>query len=129
MTLRAKRRTKRKRKTIPMVKNFDDMHTMSNANADATMHSFGVVTEGTQAIAIEIADYSKRSFEQGAKMVENLLSAKSLDKAMQVQSDYVKAAYEDYVACTTKLSELCANLAKEAFKPYEGLVGKMMPIK
>jgi hypothetical protein len=108
-----------------MVKNFDDMHTMSNANADATMHSIGVVTKGAQAIATEIADYSKRSFEQGAKTVENLLSAKSLDKAMQVQSDYAKAAYEDYVACTTKLGQLYANLAKEAFKPYEGLVGKM----
>ena len=128
MALRAKRRTKRKRKN-PMVKNFDDLHTMSNANADATMRSFDVVTKGTQAIATEIADYSKRSFEHGAKAMENLRSVKSLDKAMQVQSDYAKAAYEDYVACATKLGELYANLAKEAFKPYEGLVGKMTPTK
>jgi hypothetical protein len=57
MTLHAKRRTNRKRKE-PMLKNFDDMQKMGNANTEATMHSFDVVTKGTQAIATEIADYS-----------------------------------------------------------------------
>ena len=129
MALRVKRRPKRKRKTTPMANNFYDMPLMSNATADATMHSIGVATKGAQAIATEIADYSKRSFEQGAKAMENLLSVKSPDKAMEVQSDYAKAAYEDYVACATKLGELYTNLAKEAFKPYEGFVGKMTPTK
>jgi hypothetical protein len=111
------------------MQNFDDMQKMSNANTNATMHSVDVVTKGTQAIAIEIADYSKRSFENGAKAMENLLGVKSPDKAMQVQGDYVKAAYEDYVSHATKLGELYANMAKEAFKPYEGFVGKVTPEK
>jgi hypothetical protein len=128
MALRAKRRTKRKRKK-PMVKNFDDMQTMSSVNADATMHSFGVVTKGTQAIATEMADYAKRSFEHGTKTMENLLNVKSLDKAIEVQSEYAKAAYEGYVAHATKLGELYTNLAKEAFKPYEGFVAKVSPTK
>ena len=44
-----------------------------------------------------------------------------------MQSDYAKAAYEIYVAHAIKLGELYLNLAKEAFKPYEGFVGKMTP--
>jgi hypothetical protein len=64
----AKRRTKRKRK-VPMVKTFDDMQKTS---ADATMHSFEGVTKATQAISTEIADYTKRSFENGTKTMENL---------------------------------------------------------
>jgi hypothetical protein len=128
MALRAKRRTKRKRKN-PMVKNFDDMHTMSNDNADATMRSFDVVTKGMQAIATEIADYSKRSFEHGANAMENLLGVKSLDKAVEVQSEYAKTTFDGYVAHATKLGELYANLAKEAFKPYEGFLGKVTPTK
>jgi hypothetical protein len=101
------------------MQNFDDMQKMSNANTGTTMHSLDAVTKGTQAIATEIADYSKRSFEHGAKTMENLLGVKSLDKAVEVQSEYAKAVYEGYVAHATKLGQLYADLAKEAFKPYE----------
>jgi hypothetical protein len=83
------------------------------------------VTKSTQAIATEIADYSKRSFEHSAKAMENLLGVRSLDKAAEVQNEYAKAAFEGYVAHATKLGELYANLAKEAFKQYEGFVGKV----
>jgi hypothetical protein len=103
------------------VKTFDDMQKTSKANLDATMHSLEGVTKATQAIATEIADYSKRSFENGAKTMENLLGVKSLDKAIEVQSEYAKAAYEGYVAHASKLGQLYTNLAKEAFNPYEAL--------
>ena len=41
-----------------------------------------------------------------------------------MQSECAKAAYEDYFAQATKLGNLCADLGKEAFKPYEGLAAK-----
>ena len=49
--------------------------------------------------------------------MENLLGAKSLDKAFEVQSECAKSAYEDYVAYASKLGALYTDLAKEAFKP------------
>ena len=107
------------------MQNFDDMQKMSNANTGATMRSFDAVTKSTQAIATEIADYSKRSFEHGAKTMENLLGVKSLDKAFEVQSEYARAAYEGYVSHASKLGELYTDLAKEAFKPYQSFVAKV----
>lgn len=102
----------------------DDIQKMSNASLDATNHSFERLTRATQAIVSETADYSKRSFENGTKTMENLLGVRSLDKAIEVQSEYAKTAYESYVAYATKLGELYTHLAKEAFKPYEGLLRK-----
>jgi hypothetical protein len=67
---------------------------------------------------------SKRSFETGTKTMENLFGAKSPDKAIEVQSEYAKTAYEDYVTHARRLGELYMNLANEAFKPYEGLLRK-----
>jgi hypothetical protein len=32
-----------------------------------TLRSFGAVTQSAQAIAVELADYSKKSFEQGTQ--------------------------------------------------------------
>jgi hypothetical protein len=107
-----------------MIKNVDDMQKMGNANLDATIGSFAAITKGTQAIATEIADYSRRAFENGTKTIENLLSAKSLDKAVEVQSEYAKSAYEGYVTLATKLGQIYADLAKETFKPYESLSRK-----
>ena len=102
-----------------MIKNFEDVQKLSKDNMDATMKSFGAVTKATQAIAAEITDYSKKSFEDGSKVVEKLFGAKSLDKAIEIQTDYAKTAYEGFVAQATKIGELYSSMAKEAFKPVE----------
>jgi hypothetical protein len=100
----------------------DEIQNVSNASFDATNHSFERVTKATQAIVSEITDYSRRSFENGAKTMENLLGVRSLDKAFEVQSEYARTAYEGYVSHASKLGQLYTNLAKEAFQPYEGLL-------
>jgi hypothetical protein len=109
---------------VPMIKNFDDTQKVSAASTDATVKSFDAVIKSTQSIATEITDYTKRSFESGTKTMENLVGAKTLDKAIEVQTEHAKSVYEGYVAHATKLGELYANLAKEAFKPYEALSRK-----
>jgi hypothetical protein len=43
--------------------------------------------------------------------MEKLLAAKSLDKAFEVQTEYARAAYEDYVSHATKLGQLYTDLA------------------
>lgn len=103
---------------------FEEIQKMSKTNMDATKQSFDALSKSAQVIASEMAEYSKRSFENGTQAMEKLLSVKSLDKAIEVQSEYAKAAYEDYVAQTTKLGELYTDLAKGAFKPYEGYLAK-----
>ena len=52
------------------------------------------------------------------------MGAKSLETAMAVQSEYLKCSYENFVAQSTKISELYTGLAKEAYKPFEGVLGK-----
>jgi len=60
-----------------------------------------------------MADYSKRSFDQSIKTMENLLSAKSLDKAFDVQTDYARAAYEGYVSQATNWANSTPTWAKK----------------
>jgi len=112
-----------------MVKNIDEVQQFGKENMDATLKSFGAWSKSMQAIAIEVADYSKKAFEQGSAAAEKLIGAKSLDKAFEVQSDYMKNTYEGFVAQATKLGELYADLAKEAYKPYESQFGKIASMK
>jgi len=112
-----------------MLKNFDDMQKFGKDNMDATMKSIGAASKGFQAIAAEVTNYSKKSFEDGTAAAERLFGAKTLEKAIEVQSDYVKTAYEGFVAEATKLGELYADLAKESYKPFEGYLAKVTPGK
>ena len=122
-------RTRRAAREKLMLKNFEDFQKLGKDNADVAMKQFGTVSKGWQALATEFADYSKKSFEQTTSAFEKLLGAKSLDKAIEVQSDYVKTAYEGFVSQTTKIGELYTDLAKETYKPLEGILAKVAPAK
>ena len=112
-----------------MLKNFEDFQKLGKDNVDVAMKQFGSVSKGWQAIATEFADYSKKSFEDGSAALERLFGAKTLEKAIEVQSDYAKTAYEGFVAQATKFGELYTDLAKETYKPFEGFLSKVSAAK
>jgi hypothetical protein len=104
------------------MKSFEDMQKFGKDNLDANVKSIEVVSKSLQAIAAEMVDYSKKAFEESAAATEKLFGAKSLDKAMEVQSEYLKSSYERFMAETTKLGGLYAGLAQETCKPFGSLV-------
>ena len=82
---------------------------------------------GVQAIASAYGDYTKKSFEDGKSFVEKLTGVKSLDKALEVQTEYAKSAYETFVAESQKIAGLYTDLAKQTFRPLEGIVARFSP--
>jgi hypothetical protein len=76
-----------------------------------------------------MVDYSKKSAESSAAAWEKLLSAKSPEKALEVQSQYLKLSYEDFVTEATKLGGLYVDLAKQAYKPFEAVLAKVSTMK
>ena len=77
-----------------------------------------------QTIANAYRDYTRKSIEDFGSFVEQLSGVRSLDKAMTVQSEFVKRAYENSVAESQKIYELHNRLAKQTLDPFKGL-GKM----
>ena len=108
-----------------MVKNFEDLQQVGKENVEVALKSFGALSKGGQAIAVEVADYSKKAFEDGTAALEKLFGVKSVERAIELQTDYAKTAYEGFVAEATKLGELYADLAKEAYKPFETVLTKV----
>lgn len=91
---------------------------------DAAVASAGTCSKSLQAIATAYTDYAKKSFEEGTAFLEKLSGVRSLDKAIEVQTDFAKTAYETFVAETTKIGELYKDFAKESYKPFEAFVAK-----
>ena len=107
-----------------MINSFDDAGVAGKEFVDNAMKSYAAMTKSLQTIATEAADYSKKAFESNSAFVGELLSVKSLEKAMELQSTRAKQVYEEFVAEASKMSELYADLAKEAYKSFEKPVMK-----
>jgi hypothetical protein len=112
-----------------MMKNSEDLQKFGTEGMDVALKQFGALSKGAQAIASEVADYSKQTFEATAATTEKLIGVKSLEKAIEIQTDFVKSAYDGFVARSTRLGALYADLAKETYKPLEGYFANNSPAK
>jgi hypothetical protein len=101
------------------MKTIEDMQVFGKEGFEAAMASATAMTKGFQAIAQEVADYSKKSFEIGTGAFEKAVAARSFERVLEVQQGYAKEAYEAFVSQASKVGELAAGAAKEAYKPYE----------
>ena len=108
-----------------MTPNFEDFQKFSKQQIDTVNAVASTMTKGLQEIAAESTDYSKKAFAANTAVVEKLLGAKSVDTAIQIQSEYAKSAYEGFVAQASKINELIVKLATEAFKPVETAIANV----
>jgi phasin family protein len=102
-----------------MFPNVDEVQKLGRDQAEAAVKSFGAVTKGFQAIALELADQSRAAFEDGSAAIEKLVAARTPAAAAAVQSDFARASYENFLARSRRLGDLFAETVKETLKPYE----------
>jgi phasin family protein len=107
-----------------MLKGFEEFQKVGKDGFDATVRSFGEVNKGFQAIAAEITDYSKKAFEDSTRAFEQMIGAKSVEQAIEIQSQYAKKAYDTYISEMSKLGEMYVGLAKDAYRPVEAAFSK-----
>jgi phasin family protein len=102
----------------------DEFQKVGKEGFDTAVRSFGEMNKGFQAIAAEVTDYTKKAFEDSTRAFEQLVGSKSVEQAIEIQSKYVKKASETHIAQTTKLGEMYASLARDAFKPIQDAAAK-----
>ena len=95
-----------------------------NKQADPAIASGNALSVDFQTLATAYGNYTKKSFEQTQAFVEKLSGVRSLDKAVEIQTEFAKQAYETFVTESQKIRELYSGLARQSFKPLESLVAK-----
>jgi|SRR5579859_3603363 len=78
-----------------------------------------------QTIAKAYGDYSRRSFEESRLFVEKLIAVRSLDKVIELQSEFARQTYVNLVAESQKIYELYSEFAKQIFGPWERLAARL----
>jgi hypothetical protein len=107
-----------------MVNSFEDANKLGKELMDTSLKSAAAVSKGAQAIAAEVAEYSKTTAETGSAALEKLFASKSLDKVIEVQADFARSSYESLVAEATKMSGLFADMTRDVFKPFESVIAR-----
>lgn len=98
---------------------FEEADALGKEFIDTGLKSFASLSKSIQAIALDATEYTKKSYEDGSAALQKLATAKSPEAAFEVQSSYAKSAYEGFIAEATKMIDLYAELARDAYKPFE----------
>ena len=66
-----------------------------------------------------MSDYSKKTFEDGCRTWEQLAGAKSVGQMIEIQTQFAKRAFDNYMSELSKLGDMYASLARNAYKPVQ----------
>ena len=102
--------------------NLDELQRVGREQIDAATNTMTSIAKGFQTIAAEATEYSRKSMESGKAHVEHLLSANSFEGVVQLQADFARKAYADFVPQTSKMGQLYSSLGRQALRPPAGSV-------
>lgn len=98
---------------------FQDFQRVGQDMFEKSVHTGAAVTQSFQSIALEMADVAKKHVDGASAHVEQLTQVRSLDKAVELQSAYLKSAFETGVQQAQRFGELFMDAAKVAARPGE----------
>lgn len=90
---------------------------LAKGNAEAVVASAKIAAKGGETLGQEVAEYSKKSFENAMAVLKSLTQVRSPTEYFQLHSDFAKTSLESAVAEATKVSESMLKLAGEVVQP------------
>jgi len=95
----------------------EEANEFAKGNIEALVESGRIAAKGFESLGQEAADYSRRSFESATAAMKNLAAVKSPTDFFKLQSDYLRGAFDSYVAEASKHTEAMIKLAGDAAQP------------
>jgi phasin family protein len=95
----------------------NEVNTYSKKNLEAVVASVTAATKGAEALGAQVMAFSKKSMEDQVAAAKALAGAKSVQEAVELQTAWVKAAMEGYMAEASKMGEVVAASVKDSVKP------------
>ena len=77
--------------------------------------------DGFQAMAQAYGEYTKKSWLNGRFLMERLIAARTFDEAIEIQGEFAKQAYTNFLTQSQKLCVLYGEWAQQFFTPLEKL--------
>jgi phasin family protein len=99
------------------VASLSELNAHGKKNLEAVVASVTAATKGAEALGAQVMAFSKKSMEDQVAAAKALAGAKSVQEAVELQTAWVKAAMEGYMAEASKMGEVVAASVKDSVKP------------
>ncbi|QIG81676.1 phasin family protein [Stakelama tenebrarum] len=95
----------------------EEMNDFAKGNVEALVESGKITAKGFESMGQEAAEFGRKSFEEATAAFKNMASVKTPADFFKLQSDYVRGAFDAYVAEASKTTEAMLKLAGDASQP------------
>ena len=100
----------------------EEANDFAKGNVEALVESGRIAAKGFESFGQEAAEYSRKSFETATAALKTMASVKSPTEFFKLQSDFVRGAFDSYVAEASKNTEALLKLAGDAAQPLSNRV-------
>ena len=95
----------------------EELADLTRGNVEAFVASSKIAAKGVEAMSQDAAEYSRKSFEEASATLKGFAEVKSATDFFKLQGDYARAAFDNAVAESARLSETVLKLAGEVAEP------------
>ena len=99
-------------------KDFGDLAAVGQESFEACVKSGTIVAKGVETLGNEVMSFTQANIEADLAAARDIMSAKTLREAIDLQTDFAQARLERMTSETAKLGELYMRLASQAFEPF-----------
>lgn len=100
-------------------RSYDDFATLNKQGVEAMMKAGNIWAKGYEDLGKAYFSFAQDAAERGAEAAKAMMTAKTLQDAIDVQTDYAKQRFDHAVAEGTKISEMSVKVATEAMEPLQ----------
>ena len=87
------------------------------ATSKPSSSSGKIAAKGFESLGQDAAEYGRKSFETATAALKSFATVKSPTEFFKLQSDFVRGAFDSYVAEASKNTEAVLKLAGDAAQP------------
>jgi phasin family protein len=100
----------------------EEANEFAKGNVEALVESSRIAAKGFETFGQEAAEYGRKSFETATAALKTMATVKSPADFFKLQSDFVRGAFDSYVAEASKNTEAMLKLAGDAAQPLSNRV-------
>ncbi|WP_421877426.1 phasin family protein [Pacificispira sp.] len=112
------------------MKSYDEFAALNKDAVDAYVKAGNVFAKGFEDLGKTVFAFAQSQAETNVNAAKALMSAKTINDVVEIQSDLARTQFDAFVAEGTKVSEMSLKVANETVEPIQAqfnvVVEKMM---
>ena len=107
-------------------KGYEQVAAFGKENVEAAVAAGAVATKGVEALNAEIMDFTKGFMAEQMAAFNKIMTVKSPNEMIELQNEFAKTSFNAVIARSTKIGEMTAKVANEAFAPVNARANAAM---